>query len=278
MLTAANRLVLMDYGLVLPEFDRVEVRPPAGSPDYMAPEVIRGEVGSGAGKLVDLYAVGMVGYEMLAGRPAFEANDFSETLRRQLAEPPPSLRQIRPDAPELLVQLVEGLLEKDPSERPQDAEEVLWRLRSPELRFQAEAEGLDESFSVLVVDDEPEMREAVAVFAQLALPRANVAVAADAESALATVRRGMPDVLLLDLQLPGMSGLELALYLRGTHAADRCAIVAVSGRASESDVQLLAHLGIERFVGKGADLQRTIAATLHEVRAARARKKSRVSP
>jgi serine/threonine-protein kinase len=130
MLAPGDRIVLMDFGLTRPEFDRPGGEGISGSPDYMAPEAILGTVRRGEGHLVDLYALGIVIYELLAGYPPFSRTHWSKTLLAQLEEPAPDLRATRSDVPEALAELVACLLEKDPELRPDSAEAVESTLRA----------------------------------------------------------------------------------------------------------------------------------------------------
>ncbi len=97
-----------------------------GTPHYMAPEQARAQL---VGTPADLYALGLIAFEMLAGRPAFDGETAGEVLMAQLQATPPRLADLRPDAPEGLDELVERLLLKDPSERP-NATDVRRALRS----------------------------------------------------------------------------------------------------------------------------------------------------
>jgi tetratricopeptide (TPR) repeat protein len=91
-----------------------------GTLGYAAPEQARGETSP----RVDLWALGVVLYEMLAGRRPFEAPYEAAVLYAVLHEPPPPLRERRPEVPERVAALVARLLEKDPAARLQTAEEV----------------------------------------------------------------------------------------------------------------------------------------------------------
>jgi serine/threonine-protein kinase len=89
-----------------------------GTPEYMSPEQARGgEVDVRS----DLYALGMILYEMLAGHSAFSADEAVEVLRAQLISPVPPLPE---QLPEPLVRLVYRLLEKEPENRPASALEL----------------------------------------------------------------------------------------------------------------------------------------------------------
>lgn len=95
-----------------------------GTPAYMAPEIAAGD--PGADHRADLYAAGLVMYEMLAGRPPFVAESAREYLvAHRLREPPPLLE---PAAPPKLLELVLRCLAKDPAERPQSADAILAEL------------------------------------------------------------------------------------------------------------------------------------------------------
>ena len=88
-----------------------------GTVDYIAPELLRGEQATPAS---DLYALGCVTYEMVAGRPPFEGGMF-EVGMAHLEKQPPDPTASRPDAPRSLGQAVQLALEKDPRRRPPTA-------------------------------------------------------------------------------------------------------------------------------------------------------------
>ena len=88
-----------------------------GTPAYMAPEQARDEP---VGPYTDLYAVGVVAYELLAGSPPFTAETPVGVLWKQVHEQPPALTR----APPAVRDWVEWLLEKDPADRPQSASDA----------------------------------------------------------------------------------------------------------------------------------------------------------
>jgi serine/threonine protein kinase/tetratricopeptide (TPR) repeat protein len=97
-----------------------------GTPAYMAPEQIAGETNSD-GRL-DLYAAGLVMYEMLTGRGPFEATTASEIMAAHIAKAPAPLGTLRGGLPASLEQLVMQCLEKSPTARPRSAGDVLQAL------------------------------------------------------------------------------------------------------------------------------------------------------
>jgi len=95
-----------------------------GTPQYMAPEQAAGKV---VDHRADLYALGLMLYEMLSGKPAFQSSEMIALLMMQMTQPPPPLPE---HIPAELRELVMDLLHKEPAERPQDANEVVQRIDS----------------------------------------------------------------------------------------------------------------------------------------------------
>ena len=86
-----------------------------GTPAYMSPEQCVGDRDIDGRS--DLYSLGTVAYQMLAGEPPFSGNNTPSIMMKQVTEAPVPLRQRRPDVPEDLERIVMRLLEKDPAER-----------------------------------------------------------------------------------------------------------------------------------------------------------------
>jgi len=102
-----------------------------GTPAYMAPEQAAGDPNTD--HRADLYALGIVGYEMLVGTPPFHGRAPQQLLAAQLTEPPPPIGSRRYDVPGALATLIMKLLEKDPSKRPKTANEVARSLEDPSV-------------------------------------------------------------------------------------------------------------------------------------------------
>ncbi|MCX4778844.1 serine/threonine-protein kinase [Streptomyces sp. NBC_01264] len=94
---------------------------PIGSPAYMAPEQA---MGGAVGPHTDLYALGVVLYELLSGNVPFAGSTALGVLHRHLYEPPLPVRQLRPEVPQQLEALLLKLLAKDPQDRPASAQAV----------------------------------------------------------------------------------------------------------------------------------------------------------
>lgn len=271
MLTADLRVVLMDFGLVLPEFDVSSQQIVAGSPPYMPPEALSNQVERGAGQLVDIYALGVLAFEMLAGhRPFRDANDVAELWGMHSDGFIPDIAAERDDLPKGLAGLITEMLAKDPSARPQSAEGVAWslkRMRADNERRVAVPSGSERSdtppgIEVLLVEDDADLAKIMKFYVTQSLgDSVRIRHATDGEMAVAMLRQRAPDLMLLDLHMPKMNGVEVCMHVRGERIADDMKIVAVSAGAQEHDLQLLHQLGIYRFIQKGADLKKN----LHEV-------------
>ncbi|MEV6950797.1 serine/threonine-protein kinase [Streptomyces sp. NPDC051183] len=94
---------------------------PIGSPAYMAPEQA---MGGAVGPYTDLYALGVVLYELLSGNVPFAGSTALGVLHRHLYEPPVPVRRLRPEVPHQLEAVLLHLLAKDPQDRPASAQEV----------------------------------------------------------------------------------------------------------------------------------------------------------
>jgi hypothetical protein len=120
-----KRLKLMDFGVAKVQgaglsLSNVDAR--IGTPRYMSPEQIQG--GVAVGPPADLYALGAVMYETLTGRRVFEEDDLVPLLLSHLSEPPTPLRKHAPHVPADIEAIVMRLLQKEPSRRFPDANDL----------------------------------------------------------------------------------------------------------------------------------------------------------
>ena len=130
---AEGTAYLADFGLAQIEpSPTTELR---GTPAYLAPELILGEAPSAAS---DLYAIGCIFYEVLAGEPPFRGETVADLLRLHQIGRPADLRRLPKQLPLQLVLLIEQLLAKDPAERPARAWDVmssLWGMSRARAAF-----------------------------------------------------------------------------------------------------------------------------------------------
>ncbi|GHF93084.1 serine/threonine protein kinase [Deinococcus piscis] len=107
-----NRAVLADFGAsyMIAQGGRA-----GGSPFYMAPEIYRGEGGTAAS---DVYSLGVLGYEVLAGQRPFRAESYEDLMGEHLLTAAPALSHIAPQVPRSLARLLQRALAKAPADRP----------------------------------------------------------------------------------------------------------------------------------------------------------------
>ena len=120
-----GRAYLTDFGIAKPigatELTNTGAR--LGTPTYMSPEQIRGRKDITA--KADLYALGVLFYEMLSGSPPFKSDDPIVLGHAHAYEPPPQMKRRGAPFPQVLQQLVMKALEKEPRRRPRSASAML---------------------------------------------------------------------------------------------------------------------------------------------------------
>ncbi len=137
MLTAKGRVKILDFGIArqLPSPEAPTTSESAspgalrGTPAYMSPEAL---LGNEPDARTDIFSLGVVLYETLAGRHPFLAESFVATSDRILHERPVSLRRLNRRVPAKLERLITRMLAKDPAERVASAEHLLEDLRQVE--------------------------------------------------------------------------------------------------------------------------------------------------
>ena len=97
-----------------------------GTPAYMAPEQLAGD--TAADHRIDIYALGLLAYELLHGKSPFAGTTPQRTLAAVLTQDPPPLKEVRPDVPARLSEIVMRCLSKEPDERPATAKALLAEL------------------------------------------------------------------------------------------------------------------------------------------------------
>ena len=142
-----------------------------GTPTYMAPEQAAGDPQTD--HRADIYAFGIMAYEMLAGVPPFRGLSPRQLLAAQLAQDPAPLATHRPDIPVALENLVSRCLRKEPDDRPQTAAEVVTVLEDPAVVSGAFT-SLPSIDGAALGGRSPRWRLAVAAIAAVALVGAGV--------------------------------------------------------------------------------------------------------
>jgi serine/threonine protein kinase len=175
----------------------------AGTPMYMAPEQAEGKT---LDQRADLFSLGSVLYQMVAGRPPFRANSAVAVLKRVAEDQPRAIREIIPETPQWLCDIITKLHAKDPDERYQSAREVADLLADCEAQLKANAKLKD--FSRIPGTKRPAApksgrRKWVAAAAVMLLPV--IALVATELAGVTHLFRGQPPA-----SAPSLPGPELA--------------------------------------------------------------------
>jgi serine/threonine protein kinase len=162
---------LADFGIAkaAEDSDITKVGSVLGTAAYLAPEQARGEP---AGPASDLYALGVVAYQLLAGRLPYDAGSLTDLARLQESGPPPRLDEIEPEVPAALATAVARALHRDPERRYADAAEMETALRDG-LRGRAQAD----TEATWAMSDETATRMLTGTGATSALPRTSTGTA-----------------------------------------------------------------------------------------------------
>lgn len=161
LVKGGSRAVLIDFGLASlhDEAALTGAGMCMGSPSYLAPERLLGRPHD---TRTDLYAVGVILYEMVAGVRPFAGESPEETMRLALHRPPRPLRALRRDISPALEELIRRALAKDPKRRFADAEEMLLELNDvpsdeerAERRAEAERDEAAETLAMVQLDLRP---------------------------------------------------------------------------------------------------------------------------
>ncbi len=133
VVSPSGHATLLDFGLAQTPDEATDwaTRPLAGTLAYIAPEMVTSALAADGRS--DLYSLGVVLYEMLAGRRPWDSDDPAELATLHREAKPTDLVELRPDAPEAVSELVHTMLAKDPLRRPTSAADVAARLTRLEI-------------------------------------------------------------------------------------------------------------------------------------------------
>ena len=133
MVDEQDHVKLIDFGIAGHEGSRrltfAKLSQLMGTPDYISPEQVKGKRGDGRS---DIYAVGVMFYEMLTGKVPFQGPNAFAIMNDRLLNNPIPPREIDPSIPVELQEIIYRALERDPKNRYATAKEFLWDLEHPD--------------------------------------------------------------------------------------------------------------------------------------------------
>jgi response regulator RpfG family c-di-GMP phosphodiesterase len=282
--TPEGQAKLLDFGLAQHLHNRM-TQPGTilGTFEYMAPE--QGLDASCVDCRADIYGLGATLYWCLTGQPPFpmEEYGFNELIKRQTL-PAPSVRARRPGVPAELDALVSRMMASRPDDRyptPQAVMNALLSMlpapsRSTFLRASAptpapsgvtppaEPEGDKTGYRLLLVDDEAGIRQLCEM--ALSAPDVQCDQAADGHEALAALAAKPYDLVVLDVAMPGISGLEVCRKLRANPPWPHLKIILCSGHMTGDEMAEVLAAGADDFLTKPFSTNQLRARTRYALR------------
>lgn len=267
-----SKPILIDFGVAAGTQAKERSAGLAGTPGYMPPEQ------AGLGREVfmsasmDIYALGVMTFEIFTGELPFDGDSTMEILTRQSSLPTPRLSTFRPDLAALDGVLLKAL-SLDPAQRYHDGHAFARALMEGSAAISARHAEAKSSFAaptslrvpegvlkVLVVEDDTAIRTFISRAAKLAFFRRKLelCVVSNAADALVVAERETPHLMLLDYQLPGLTGLELLRQLRGLPGGEGAEAIVVTAHLPEHMQADVDELRVARVLRKPVGLRELV--------------------
>lgn len=275
MVTPEGQVKIMDLGLALPREAKRVTAPGMviGTPAYISPEQAKGRQ---LDRRTDIYSLGIVLYEMVTGQLPFNADDITALLLQHVQQPPPPPRLLATQMPVALESVILKTLEKDANRRYQSANSLADALQAAimnvpntgdaALQEQRGEAGQDaritsqsarvKTIRVVLADDHTLLRRTLASYLETHDDILVIAEAQDGEQALEATLSSEPDILLLDLNMPGKNGLEVLPELRAK--APQVKVLVLTGRDEDLYIMRALRSGANGYVLKSIDEQKLV--------------------
>ncbi len=237
-----------------------------GTPEYMSPEQAADET---VGPASDIYSFAVVAYEMLTGRVPFGADTPAAVLLSHVTKPMPATRELQGELSAHIEEVLRKALAKRPEARFATAAAFVAALKPaawpnghgdepiaivPVTRQLARP---DHAPVVLVVDDGAANRELIE--ACLAGVECQVRTAEDGVSALKFISASPPDLILLDVQMPGMDGYEVCKRIKANPTSKLVPVVMITSLDRTADRVRALEMGADDYMTKPVDRVELVA-------------------
>lgn len=259
MLDREGRVYILDFGLakvVSASRALTGLGQLMGTPAYMSPEQALG-LARDVDPRSDIFSLGATLWTLLTRRRPFQGKSDVELARSIVQDPTPSVRKLRPEVPEEVDRVLAKAMEKDREARFPTGVELASALNECLLALEARREtgGVQESMSrpgrprtVLMIEDDAGV--AAIVRKTLEQDGLNVMHYADGLAAMREVEDLQPDIVLLDIQLPGMGGWEILDRLRSLPTYVHVPIIILSSEVGEENIVRGFQLGADDYLEK----------------------------
>lgn len=294
MVTPETDIKIMDLGLALPREAKRVTAPGMviGTPAYISPEQAKGK---DLDRRTDIYSLGIVLYEMATGQLPFNADDITALLLQHVQQQPPPPTLIEPNMPKALESIILKTLEKDRERRFQTGKTLADTLRTvnaphPEIhddddimtmpsrpkdmgalieQFKGQSDihkkdtdevkaptVRDGTIRIVLADDHTLLRRTLANFLQTNADIVVIDEAGNGDEALEKVLQNQPDILLLDLNMPGRGGLDALPEIR--QKAPDVKVLVLTGRDDDHYIMRALRAGAHGYVLKSTDEQKLV--------------------
>lgn len=238
-----------------------------GTPEYMSPEQAAGEP---IGPPSDRYSFGVVAYEMLTGRVPFQADTPAAVLLSHMNKAMPPTRELAGELSGHVEEVLRQALAKAPNARFSSASNFVAALTPAAwpTRGRSSANGASSSEdprrkisgslpTVLVVDDGAANRELIE--ACLAGIDCEVRMAEDGPSALRAIETAPPDLVLLDVQMPGLNGYRVCQRIKADPKLRLVPVVMITALNDIDDRVKALESGADDFMSKPVERVELVA-------------------
>ncbi len=274
-----GRPVLLDFGLARSwSRNSKSDTMTAGTPQYMAPELIDPPADEQIGPSADVYSLGCTAMELLTGQPPFLGEGIFAVLRQHMDVEAPLLSSRVPELA-MFDAVIARALEKIPSRRyescaafARELEECARRVRSSgplptitDMPGEMPAEGR-RALRILIVDDDPFFLSAAQKAARVAIddPDLEVVGVTSGVRALTSAINKPPDLVVLDYDMPGANGIDTLSELRAIRRASNATVVVVSASVGAVERWRFSVLGVKDFLAKPVKFE-DLCETLHRL-------------